>query len=265
MFRKTPAARRQWRPAAVMGCALRQDAILLSAARLLRPGGRLVYATCTFAAEENEAVIARFLRARPDFELLAPPQLPGFDPGRPDWIDRDLAAGLSLERCVRIWPHRAPGEGHFFAVLARGGASTPSSLPPAGGTPPPLLRRFWEQTMRSALPETGWAQYGEHLYLTPVGPEFWQGVRAARAGLRGGRIAHERLEPDHALALASADVLNTVAVSEAEALAWQGGQSLAGEGPDGWVLITLAGFGLGWGKRVGGVIKNHYPRHLRRA
>lgn len=265
MFRKTPAARRQWRPAAVSGCALRQDAILLSAARLLRPGGRLVYATCTFAAAENEGTVARFLRARPDFELLEPPRPPGFDPGRPDWIDRDLASDLPLARCVRIWPQRAPGEGHFFAVLARGGDSDPIPLPRPGGPPPPALRRFWAQSLRSALPEAGWAQYGEHLYLAPVGPDFWQGVRVLRAGVRGGRLSRERFEPDHALALAlaPADVLNTVALAEDEAMAWQRGQSLAAEGPDGWVLVTLAGFGLGWGRRVGGVIKNHYPRHLR--
>lgn len=266
MFRKTPAARRQWRPAAVAGCALRQDAILLAAAHMVRPGGRLLYATCTFAPEEDEGAVARFLRRRPDFELLSPPRPPGFDPGRPDWIERDLAAGLPLERCVRLWPHRAPGEGHFFALLARSGDTDSAPLPPARkAVPPAPLRRFWEQTVRLALPEDGWAQYGEHLYRTPVGPDFWQGVRVVRAGLRGGRIAGERFEPDHALALAlaPADVLNTAAVSEVEAGAYLAGETLTDEGPEGWVLVTLAGFGLGWGKRVGGVVKNHYPRHLR--
>lgn len=269
MFRKTPAARREWRPAVVAGCALRQDAILADAARMLRPGGRLVYATCTFAPEENEGAIARFLHRRPDFELLEPPRLAGFDPGRPDWIDGDLAAGLPLERCVHIWPHRAPGEGHFFAVLTRGGESAAATLPAAMRAPPAAslttLRRFWEQTLRTAMPEAGWAQYGDHLYLLPTTPDFWQGLRVVRAGLRAGQVMQGRFEPDHALALAfdPASIVRSIAVSEAEALAYLSGQTLASEGPEGWTLVTLAGFGLGWGKRVAGVIKNRYPRHLR--
>ncbi len=269
MFRKTPAARREWRPSVVAGCALRQDAILADAARMLRPGGRLVYATCTFAPEENEGAIARFLRRQPDFELLEPSRLAGFDPGRPDWIDGDLAAGLPLERCVRVWPHRAPGEGHFFAVLTRSGGSAAATLPAAISAPPAAslttLRRFWEQTLSTAMPETGWAQYGDHLYLLPTTPGFWQGLRVVRAGLRAGQVMQGRFQPDHALALAfgPTSILRSVAVSEAEAMAYLSGQTLASEGPEGWALVTLAGFGLGWGKRVAGVVKNHYPRHLR--
>ena len=76
MFRKTPVARQEWRPQTVNGCALRQTGILEAAARLVRPGGRLVYATCTFAPEENEAVIARFLLAHPHFELASPAASP---------------------------------------------------------------------------------------------------------------------------------------------------------------------------------------------
>lgn len=271
MFRKTPAARREWRPAVVEGCALRQHHILAAAARLVRPGGRLVYATCTFAPEENEATIARFLRRCSDFTLLEPPRPPGFDPGRPDWIAADLAAGLALERCVRIWPHRAEGEGHFFAVLLRtpGEPSAAADEFPATDAPPLVapasLHSFWEQNLRLPLPEQRWGQYGDHLHLLPVSPGFWQGLRVVRAGLRTGKLLQDRFEPDQALAwaLTPAGARRSVALSVSQAAAYLSGQTLAHEGPDGWILVTVDGFGLGWGKQVAGVVKNHYPRHLR--
>ncbi len=67
MFRKSPEARLAWSPAHVTGCAARQRTILQTAARLVRPGGRLVYSTCTFAPEENEGVVGAFLRQHPEF------------------------------------------------------------------------------------------------------------------------------------------------------------------------------------------------------
>ena len=86
MFRKSQAARQAWTPALVEGCAFRQDGILEQAASLVRPGGRLVYSTCTFAPEEDEGAVARFLMKHPEFTLVEPPVRPGFYPGRPDWL-----------------------------------------------------------------------------------------------------------------------------------------------------------------------------------
>ena len=87
MFRKKEEARFHWSEAHVAGCAIRQQEILNSAAELLRPGGRLVYATCTFAPEENEGSIWRFLQGHPDFELIEPTWRPGFMAGRPEWAE----------------------------------------------------------------------------------------------------------------------------------------------------------------------------------
>ena len=138
MMRKGEAARVEWAPELVRGCALRQNVILEQAARLVRPGGRLVYSTCTFNPEENEGAVARFLAAQPDFTLEEPPQRPGFAAGRPEWLTEtgiisanlrssavsafnssvpDVPIALSL--AVRLWPHLAPGEGHFVALLRR--------------------------------------------------------------------------------------------------------------------------------------------------
>ena len=104
MFRRDPEAAAQWNPDAPAGCAARQTAILNDAARMVRPGGRLVYSTCTFNRLENEDVVREFLRTHPDF---APDtfELPGI--------------GASQDGCLRLWPHRIEGEGHFLARLTR--------------------------------------------------------------------------------------------------------------------------------------------------
>ena len=125
MFRKHDAAFTDWSPETVEMCARRQAEILDSAAGMLRPGGRLVYSTCTFSPEENEGTIEAFLRRHPEYEL-EPPALPYFAPGRPDWTPGGREA---LNLCCRLWPHRLRGEGHFAAVLHRtgGDAEAPDS------------------------------------------------------------------------------------------------------------------------------------------
>ena len=104
MFRRDPEAASQWNPDAPAGCATRQTAILNDAARMVRPGGKLVYSTCTFNRLENEGTVREFLRAHPDFEPDAF-ELPG--------------VGASRDGCLRLWPHRIEGEGHFLARFTR--------------------------------------------------------------------------------------------------------------------------------------------------
>ena len=139
MFRKEEEALVQWNPENVRMCAERQAEILEEAASMLRPGGRLVYSTCTFSPEENERVIYRFIVDHPDFSVVNIPDMPGiraeewgFACGRPEWIPeaerRNGSCGISredtaqqLRGTVRLWPHLLNGEGHFAAVLRKDG------------------------------------------------------------------------------------------------------------------------------------------------
>ncbi|RME81973.1 MAG: SAM-dependent methyltransferase [Caldilineae bacterium] len=272
MFRKSPEARQEWSPEHVLGCARRQTALLRDAARLLRPGGRLLYATCTFAPEENEAVIARFLREHPGFSLLPPPPLPGMAEGRPDWVAPELRRGLALERCVRIWPHRVQAEGHFFALLQKAGEGVPASLPAPRLTLPATawgpVQAFWQETVGQAPPDEGWAQYGEWLHLLPVDPSFWQGLRPLRAGLRVGRLRKGRFQPHHALALSrliSRPIRAVHLTADDPRLgAYLRGETFGREGKDGWVAVCVEGYAVGWGRLSRGVLKNYYPKGLRR-
>ena len=151
MFRKEDAAVTDWSEDTVAMCAARQKTILDEAAKLLRPGGRLVYSTCTFAPEENEGVIARFLATHPDYRIEAV-DAPYFAPGRPEWAD----GNPDLAHCLRLWPHLLKGEGHFAAVLRRTGGES-GEVPTQ--KPEPLPGEFveFQREYLPGLPE-GWAQ-----------------------------------------------------------------------------------------------------------
>lgn len=136
MFRKDESMIREWERHSAERCSAMQRDILREAARLVAPGGKLLYSTCTFSPRENEGSVARFLAEHPEFEVerIEAPAEWGLGPGRPDWLTEEEKAGLSEERLaslagtVRVWPHRSRGEGHFAALLVRVG-EVPS--PPA--------------------------------------------------------------------------------------------------------------------------------------
>jgi 16S rRNA C967 or C1407 C5-methylase (RsmB/RsmF family)/NOL1/NOP2/fmu family ribosome biogenesis protein len=163
LFRRHPAAAAQWRPGHVRGSAGRQRRLLAEAARLVRPGGVLVYSTCTFAPEENEQQVGGFLLAHPGWELLPIPVHEGFAAGRPDWCPDGPP---ELARTVRLWPHRLRGEGHFVAKLVRPGPR---------GDPAPGDRGHGAR----GDPGPG-----------GVDPEARQNPASGAVGPRRGRVAH---------------------------------------------------------------------------
>lgn len=292
MFRKNQAACEEWSPENVELCAQRQDEILDNAARMLRPGGRLVYSTCTFAPEENEGSIGRFLERHSDFTLLPiDKSVFGSVPcdGVPQWGN-----GLSeLRSTLRLWPHRVNGEGHFAALLQKTGSFSKScnsyeALPLNGtvrGIPEKDLGEFipfcqenlllsgdtLTQQLESAVGmknETVFIKFGENLYLAPAQLPNLKGLRVLRPGLHLGEMKKNRFEPSHALALAlsprvAARTWN-LSSDSGQAISYLNGQTFTAEGDKGWYLICVDGFSLGWGKLAGGVMKNHYPKGLRR-
>lgn len=323
MFRKKEEARFHWSEAHVAGCAIRQQDILNSAAALLRPGGRLVYATCTFAPEENEGSVWRFLQDHPDFELIEPTWHPGFMPGRAEWAEwpkveggAPAAAGGSVERgavksgavderaslgrTVRLWPHKVQGEGHFVAVMQRmeGAASgrgapnevkawEPARAARLSAEQRSALEAFWQPLIGLALPDRLLlyerdSQVSE-VFALPTGAPNTSGLHVVRPGWHLGAFHSGafrpgtgtfrsergmcRFEPGHALAIAlRGDEVNhrlDEPIGSELAARYLRGETLNVPGPDGWVLITVEGFPLGWGKRSGDVIKNHYPKALR--
>ena len=249
MFRKEEAAVTDWSPETVSMCANRQAEILHSGAQLVRPGGRLVYSTCTFAPEENELAIRAFLETHPEFT--------------PETVEAPwFAAGENGS--FRMWPHKLLGEGHFAAVLRKmEGSEHDAQSAPAEKLPKPW-QEFAKQ-LEISLPEGKAILFGQSLYWAPEDMPDIRGIRVLRPGLELGEVKKDRFEPAHALALWLKNASNTkdISADDKETAAYMHGETIPWNGK-GWCLVRVDGFSLGWGKGDGNTLKNHYPKGLRR-
>lgn len=242
MFRKDETAINEWSEANVKMCAERQDMILDCAAEMLKPGGRMVYSTCTFAPDENEGSIERLLKRNTEFEVVF---------------------------MERLWPHKIEGEGHFVAVLTKndGYEGKVSLEKPLAAKSILADYTSFAKEFFVEPPEGDYLMFGDNLYLMPKDMPALNKLKVVRPGLQLGTIKKNRFEPAHALALASkADNLcNAVNLlsDSAELASYLRGETLNIAGENGWCVITVDGYPLGLGKRVNGVVKNHYPKGLR--
>jgi 16S rRNA C967 or C1407 C5-methylase (RsmB/RsmF family)/NOL1/NOP2/fmu family ribosome biogenesis protein len=246
LFRREPEARAEWSPARVAGSADRQREILAAAIDLVRPGGLLVYSTCTFNEQENEGVVD---------SLLA---------GHTEW---------RLDERLRFWPHHVLGEGHVVSRLVRAGSTDERGPVRTSESNDPSVRAAWDRFA------------GEHFERDPIahlpGRLIWRsdrlmlatdhtldlaGVSVVRDGLWVGERKPGRFEPSHALALAidAGVARNRLDLDVDGARRWIAGEPVSAAGVAGWTLVTVDGFSLGWGKRTGATVKNHYPKGLRR-
>ena len=332
MFRKNPEACGEWSLENVDLCAKRQDGILSYAADMLKPGGRLVYSTCTFAPQEDEGTIRRFLDAHEEFSLVPVEKVPGMEPGNPRWGDemagcaaarqesgavgseairpeaeresKVIRPGVELSRTIRLWPHKLRGEGHYLAVLEKAGKPDSVSLEEKGISLPAMsgnggkirglsrkekrLASLGKGKLQAGLPEKSCKEYlefrncylkdaafpgiylrfGDQLYLAPPETPDLSGIKVLRPGLHLGTIKKNRLEPSHALAMTlnPGQAVHVLELSSAthQAEEYIKGYPLKAEGEKGWYLITVDGYGIGWGKLSGMVLKNHYPKGLRK-
>ncbi|MGN1146022.1 MAG: RsmB/NOP family class I SAM-dependent RNA methyltransferase, partial [Acetatifactor sp.] len=242
MFRKNEEACGEWSRENVELCAERQDEVLDCAAQMLLPGGRLVYSTCTFAPQENEGSINRFMERHPEFSLV---------------------------KTLRLWPHHIQGEGHFAAVLEKAGSmpvgyqaiSAGGFVREAGKKDLEECIAFYKEFLQVQLPGK-YIKFGEHIYLVPEDMPNLQGLKVLRPGLHMGTLKKNRFEPSHALALALApdEAVNVwnLSLEDDTVRAYLNGQTFSASGEKGWYLICVDGFSLGWGKLAGGIMKNHY-------
>ena len=249
MFRKEEAAVTDWSQETVEMCARRQREILHSAAKLVRPGGRLVYSTCTFAPEENEETVTAFLETHPDFtpEVM---EAPWFTPGE--------------NASHRLWPHKLLGEGHFAAVLRKTAGDEPDLSIPQGEKLPKEWLSFAKE-LGISLPEGKAVSFGQNLFWAPADLPDIRRLKVLRPGLELGTVKKDRFEPAHALALwlSSCKTTQSYAPDSEEMKAYLHGDVLPGT-QKGWCLIKAGPYSIGWTKGDGKQLKNHYPKGLRR-
>lgn len=262
MFRRQPEARDEWNADAPRRCADRQMEILAQAAKMLRPGGTMVYSTCTFNDTENEGVLRRFLALHPEFSLV-PFALPGLPEAKDGYL--------------HLYPHEMRGEGHFVSRLKKADeANTPVQAAPRRKAPARAAAKG-KAPAPIALPDVFSDAFaperlytaGDALWMLPEGISIEQlsGLRMLRTGLLLAHAEGKRSEPDHALAMAlrPEEAARTASLTQTQALAYQAGETLSlGDLPGGYTLLCCEGVSLGWGKQAGGLMKNHYPKGLRR-
>ena len=249
MFRKEEAAVTDWSQETVEMCARRQAEILHSAAQMVRPGGRLVYSTCTFAPEEDEGAVAEFLAAHPEFspEIIEAP-----------WF-------VSVENGGhRMWPHKLLGEGHFAAVLRKNDGEEIEHTP----SPAVKLPKEWQEFAKALnirLPDGKALAFGQNLFWAPEEMPDISRLKVLRPGLELGEVKKGRFEPAHALALWLDDCKNTASFGpeSGEIRAYLHGDVVASN-QKGWTLVKAGAYSIGWAKGDGRVLKNHYPKGLRR-
>lgn len=276
MFRKDKDSRMHWSTEAVEACADRQRSILTAAVQMLKPGGRLVYSTCTLNPVENEQMVVWAMQHL-SIELEPLPEWPDWDSGRSDWTS---SARFDLSGTRRLWPHRGHGEGHFVARFRKPESTllTVGNSGKARSRTGQLGRTQARQsdTSLSALSAIGLPtavldlpifQGGRHTYVGVPTDLPLSGVHVLRPGVCAAVLDRNHWEPHHhlAMALSVGEVENEAPLTHEEALAYFRGESLPPKGERGYCRLTVDGMPVGWAKQVADRMNNLYPRGLRKS
>lgn len=261
MFRKDPAMVKAWEPDKVELYSSIQRELLVDAAKMLRPGGMMIYSTCTFAPEEDEQSVEFLLEQCPEMELMELPMYEGFDQGHPQW---SKTGREDLIRCRRLWPHRLGGEGHFVALLHK-----KEDAPAKRVRPYPYKKTRLPAEITDFLKETGLHLcesrieiHEDRVFYMPEELPDLKGLRIVRAGLFLGNLKKKRFEPSQPLAMAFADGEGyeriNISVDDENLIRYLKCETIPLEGKNGNVLICVEGQPIGFGKLSNGILKNKY-------
>lgn len=272
MFRKDKKMMKAWEEHGPEFFSKLQRSILTQAAAMLKPGGKLLYSTCTFDPLENEGSVSWLLEQCPEFEILEIRPYEGFRTGLPEYanIRQD-----SFRKTVRIFPHHMKGEGHYLALLQKNRNSnvdtkyTGPSIRQKSvsyNRLPEDLRNFLKLIHRSF--DAGQFDIRkERVYYMPQDLPDLSGIRFLRSGLLMGELKKGRFEPSQALAmnLKKEEYQNILdfPLSDERVIKYLKGETilvddLAGAKEKGWYLICVDGYPLGFGKLSQGTLKNKY-------
>jgi NOL1/NOP2/fmu family ribosome biogenesis protein len=282
MFRKDPKVIQHWSPKAMHDCADRQREILESVKGALKPGGRLVYSTCTYNPFENEDIVQWMLDSG-EFELvkLEFPDEWGLTPG--------TTKGYSpaMKHSYHCYPHKVKGEGFFFACLqkTKSSKSQAGDAKPKGGKPrhkQHAARPTLEPATRKQAQELSkWIKNAQDFDFFLLGEtafalssEWEETIREIvapfyllKAGIKLGEFKRDTLVPDHDLAMSElqAEDIPLSDLEEEQALRFLKRTELHQDHPGwtGWGIVRFQGRNLGWIKSLPGRINNHFPKEMR--
>jgi hypothetical protein len=268
MLRKSEEARAEWTPESPAVCRDRQLEILRNAYSILKPGGKLVYSTCTWSIEENEEVVARITSEFPDLKII--PVKESLRDATRDGIPYGGDERLKMTR--RCYPHITEGEGQYVALLekAENGRDMTTihykdSAKPLSKEEEKAVRDFFKSAL-IAPPAARLMKHGDNIILIPhecpIPPRS-----VFMGGVLVGEVRRGILYPSHHLFSAYGDLFRLkVDLYDADErlVSYLRGEEIATEiSESGWCSVRYAGASLGGGKISSGRVKNHYPKGLR--
>ena len=257
MFRKDPSIIKSWIERGNEYYVALQKNIVENALKMLKPGGMIIYSTCTFSKSENEDIVQYMLDLDSDLKLVPVKKYEFFCDG----------IGENMKDCIRIYPHKVKGEGHFVALLQKGEASRRTSIHKTIKLQDDeflnMITKQWENGTFETIKDK--------LYFIPNLIQNRKGLRLLRTGLFLGEFKKNRFEPSQALAmcLKADEFKQTIHLDPNDARVIK---YLKGETVDisdintkmkGWVLICVNQYPLGFGKIQKGIIKNKYAKGWR--
>ena len=268
MFRKSEEAVSDWSVGNVLASSERQKEIMHNAHSLVRPGGYLLYSTCTYSPEENEGVVSDFLDKHPDFSIV--PVKKELSDATADGIPEYAGGCEKIKLTRRVYPHRTEGEGQYVALLRRTDGGEPKILyKDASASPSKDEKRTVDEFLRDTLteiPKGEVRKVGEsivlisHGYGVPPRSVFMSGVLI-------GEIRGRLLIPSHQFFSAYGKLFkNKVDLRRGDARTekYLSGEEIeVSEGLRGWSAVLYENVPLGGGKASSGRLKNHYPKGLR--
>lgn len=264
MFRKEEQAVTEWSQKNVLMCAERQREILENAVMCLKDGGYIIYATCTFSLEENEMVIDSFLSEHPEFELIQVKE--AVKASTSDGIRFDGCRCESIGYARRFYPHKAPGEGQFAAVLK-------STLPSRSKRNPDITKAdkidrsvfdFLDSTLASYDRSKVRMYNGNPVYFSDE-TVIKKGT-AFSCGVTIGEIKKNYIQPHHQFFMAMGELFRRkieLSPDSPEIIKYLHGEEIDADTDNGWAVVTVCGCSLGGVKVSGKKGKNHYPKGLR--
>lgn len=273
MFRKDNEAVSSWGKFKSDVCVKMQREILEYAHIMLKPGGHILYSTCTFEPDEDENMIKEFMEKYEGYTLLSLEKTGGIVDGL-----------FGMTEAARLWPHKLKGEGHFTVMLEKLGDLAPSEESKAKNTKsykilkeiPDEFAKFWKKNMEGDIPDGYYYTAGDGLYYLPCVPPDIDGLKVPKIGINMGEINHGKFKPSQQFAMSFGQgfVRKVVLTYDSEDVKrYLRGETLTlnNESTDGWNAVCVAlndkkdkSYVLGLGMVNAGMLKNMYPKGWRR-
>ena len=256
MFRKEPDLIKSWIERGNEYYSDIQKTIIKKALTLLKPGGKMVYSTCTFSKIENEDVVEYALSICPELKVLPIKKCEGFVSGLTE----------KTKNCVRLYPHKINGEGHFVALLQKGENKTSNKQI---NNICKLPEDDFFKSINKEFKNGTFVLRQDKLYFEPNIKINTKGLRILRSGLYLGEYKHNKFEPSEALALAlRKDEYNNILnfdLKDERVIKYLKCETLdvKDKYKNGLVLVCVDGYPLGFGKVDKGILKNKYPANYR--